>query len=326
MDKTLRKNILLGFFVLVGIILFIAGIFLVGSKNEMFTKTFGITAKFTNATGLKAGSNVRYNGVKVGIVKAVALINDTLVQVDMMIEQSKRSFILKTAIASIASDGLMGDKIVNISAGKNPGLQVQDNDMLQANNPLVTDQVLQTLSQSNENIKVITDNLKKITSDLNSNNGSVQLLYKDSLMAKNLKQSFTNLGAITGKVLDVSNSLQNITSQIQNGNGALGEILNDTSLANNLTYTFDKLKETSDALNIASGKLSETIQHANSGKGALNMILTDTVFSATVQQSMLNIKSASKGLDENMEALKHNFLTRGYFRKQARKNKNKENK
>ena len=325
MDKTLRKNILLGFFVLVGIILFIVGIFLVGSKNEMFTKTFAITAKFTNATGLKAGSNVRYNGVKVGIVKSVMLVNDTLVQVDMMIEQSKRPFILKTAIASIASDGLMGDKIVNISAGKNPGLQVQDNDTLQANNPLVTDQVLQTLSQSNENIKVITDNLKKITSDLNSNNGSVQLLYKDSLMAKNLKQSFTNLGAITGKVLDVSSSLQNITSQIQNGNGALGEILNDTSLANNLTYTFDKLKETSDALNIASGKLSETIQHANSGKGALNMILTDTAFSATVQQSMLNIKSASKGLDENMEALKHNFLTRGYFRKQARKSKNKEN-
>ena len=78
---------------------------------------------------------------------------------------------------------------------------------------------------------------------------------------------------------------------------------------------------TSDALTKASGNLSETIQHANSGKGAVNMLLTDTAFSANVQQSMLNIKDASKGLNENMEALKHSFLTRSYFRKQARKNK-----
>jgi phospholipid/cholesterol/gamma-HCH transport system substrate-binding protein len=48
------------------------------------------------------------------------------------------------------------------------------------------------------------------------------------------------------------------------------------------------------------------------------MLLTDTAFSANVQQSMANIKSASKRLDEDMEALKHNFLTRGYFRKQAK--------
>src|ERR1017187_1950238 len=116
MDKTLRKNIFLGFFVLIGIILFIVGIFLVGSKNEMFQKTFPITARFTNATGLKSGSNVRYNGVKVGIVKSVNLINDTLVQVDMSIEEDKRHFILTNATAAIASDGLMGDKIVNITA------------------------------------------------------------------------------------------------------------------------------------------------------------------------------------------------------------------
>ena len=319
MDKTVRKNILLGFFVLVGMILFIAGIFLVGSKNEMFAKTFPITARFTNATGLKAGSNVRYNGVKVGIVKSVNLINDTLVQVDMQIEENKRSYILTNATATIASDGLMGDKIVNISAGKGNGAELHNGDVVQANNPLNTDKVLQTLSQSNENIRVITENLKTLTNDINSNNGPAQLLYKDSTMAKSLKQSFTNLDGITTKVLDVSSSLKNITSQIQHGNGALGEIINDSSLAKNLSYTMSKLKETSEALNLASGKLSETIEHANTGKGTLNMLLTDTAFSATVQQSMTNIKSASKGLDEDMEALKHNFLTKGYFRKQAKR-------
>ncbi len=319
MDKVIRKNILLGFFVFIGLILFIVGIFLVGAKSEMFKKTFTITAKFSNATGLKAGSNVRYNGVKVGIVKSVTLINDTLVQVDLQIEEVKRGFIHNTAVASIASDGLMGDKIVNISPGKSEGEVVKNNEIVQVQNPLIIDQVMLTLSKSNENIKVITENLKALTSDIVSNNGTVQSLYKDTLMAMNLKKSFSNLDAITGKVLVVSNTLQQVTAQIQHGNGLLSEVINDTGLANNLAYTMDKLKETSDELIKVSGNLNKTVQSANTGKGALNMLLSDTTLSSNVQQSIINIKKASVGLNENMEALKHNFLTRGYFRKQEKK-------
>ena len=324
MDKAQRKNILLGLFVLLGIIIFIFGIFMVGSKNEMFKKTFTISARFTNANGLKPGSNIRYNGVKVGIVKSVTLLNDTLVRVDMNIEENKRQFILKNVVASIVSDGLMGDKMVNITANKNgeAGVAViENNDVIQSRNPLNTDVVMQTLSATNENVKVISENLKKLTSDLNSENGTVQALYKDPAMANNLKNSFSNLNLITNKVLTVSSSLQHITDQIQNGNGTVGEILNDTTLGKNLAQALTKLKETSDELNKVSGKLSTTMDHVNSGNGAVNMALTDTAFSSNIKQSMLNIKSASEKLDKNMEALKHNFLLRGYFRKQEKRNK-----
>jgi len=326
MDQSLRKNILLGLFVLGGITLFIIGIFLVGSKNGMFQKSFPVTARFKNATGLKVGSNVRYNGVRVGIVKSVTLLNDTMVQVAMLIEEDKRPFILKDAVAAIASDGLMGDKIVNISAGNAGSQPLSNNDILETHNPINTDQVLATLTQSNENIKVITDNLKVLTTEINTNNGPAQMLYKDTVMAWKLKQSFTNLDAITGKVLTASESLQKVTAQIQNGNGALSEIINDTAFANNLSYTLDRLKQTSDELTRASGTLSQTLQHASSGKGAVNMFLTDTTLSGNVQQSMINIKNASKNLNENMEALKHSFLTRGYFRRQAKKEKQDEGK
>jgi len=327
MDKTLRKNIFLGLFVLIGIILFIIGIFLIGAKNEMFMKTFPISATFANATGLKVGSNVRYNGVKVGIVKMVKLVNDTIVQVDLQIEESKRGFIRNTAIASIVSDGLMGDKIIDIKSGKTEGEPLKNNDFVQVQNPLMTDEMLQTLSKTNANIKVITDNLKSLTSEIVSGNGTAQSLYKDTVMANNLRKSFSNLDAITSQVLDVSKSLKQVTNKIQNGNGALSEIINDTVLANNLSETMDKLKQTSDELIKASGSLTKTVEKANSGKGPINMLLSDTTLSANVQQSMLNIKKASVGLDENMEALKHNFLTRGYFRKmEKKKRKEDENK
>jgi len=320
MDKSVRKNILLGLFVLIGIVLFIFGIFQVGSKNQMFSKTFGLTARFTNASGLKTGSNVRFNGVNVGIVKSIKLINDTLVQVDLQIENSKKTFITRSAIASIASDGLMGDKIINIVTYKNGGEPIHENDTILSHNPLNTDMVMQTLNVSNENIKEITENLKTLTSDLNSKDGTVQALYKDPAMANSLKRSFNNLDAASNKVLAVSTSLQQITAQIQHGNGAFETILYDTSVSHNIGYMINKLKDASVELNKTSSQLSVTVQHANSGNGTVNMLLTDTAFASEVQQSMLNIKKASAGLDENMEALKHSLLLRRYFKKKAKEN------
>jgi phospholipid/cholesterol/gamma-HCH transport system substrate-binding protein len=321
MEKSRRKNILLGFFVLAGIVLFIVGLFLVGSKNELFTKTFVITTKFSNATGLKQGGIVRFNGVKVGIVKSVTLLNDSVVQVDMQIEETKRQYIPSNAIASIASDGLMGDKIINITTGRGQGLPIKDNEIIAAHNPMVMDQVYQTLNTTNENIRVISENLKALTSDLNSKNGTLQMLYKDSAMAGNLRQSFNNLNAVSNRVLGVSNTLQQIASEIKNGKGLAGELVNDTALGRSLVFTVDRLKETSNKLNDASKQFEVTSQRINSGKGTVNMLLSDTSFSSNLSQSLYNIKSASAKLDLNMEALKHSFLTRGYFRKLEKKAK-----
>jgi phospholipid/cholesterol/gamma-HCH transport system substrate-binding protein len=318
MDKTRKKNILLGLFVLVGLVLFIFGIFQVGAKNELFSKNFPISARFANATGLKNGSNVRFNGVNVGIVKAVNLINDTLVQVDMRIEENKRAFITTNAIAAIASDGLMGDKIVNITTFSKGGERITDNYVISSHNPINTDRVLQTLSESNENIKVITANLKTITSDLNSGNGPAQALYKDPEMTRNLKQAFSNLNLATDKVLTVSTALQKMTVQIQQGKGALGAVLYDTTIGKSLAYTLSNLKQTSKELNNSSAKLDTAMQHINSGKGTVNLLLTDTALASDIQKSMANIKNASAAMDLNMEALKHSIFLKRYFRKKAK--------
>jgi phospholipid/cholesterol/gamma-HCH transport system substrate-binding protein len=315
MDKALRKFILLGFFVLVGIILFIVGIFLVGAKTGMFSKSFPISAKFTNAIGLKTGSNVRYNGVRVGIVKSVALINDTDVEVVMLIENGKRNFISKDAIAAIASDGLMGDKIINISPGGHGGAPVQDNDSLQAHNPVNTDNMMATLSRTNENVATISDNLRIMTSKLNSDNGPVQVLFRDSVMAQNLRKSFSNAALVTNQVLEVSESLSQITREIAHGNGALGRILNDSNMARNIAHTIDQLTITSDRLDRVSGDLQAALSHADTGRGAVNVLLTDTAFSNNLQQSIMNLRKASQKMDQDMDALKHSFLLRGYFRR-----------
>jgi len=321
MEKSTRKNILLGLFVLVGMALFIAGIFLIGSKNEMFDKTFSLTTRFTNATGLKSGSNVRFNGVKVGIVKLVSIVSDTLVEVSMQIEESKRRYITSNAVATIASDGLMGDKIVNIFTTSGDGRPVGNNDTMKSHNPLVTDQVLQTLNATNENVREISANLKTVTADLASGHGAIQALYKDSTIALELQESVMDLRKTMQKAQQAGTALQQITSGIQNGGGLAARLINDTSLSMDLVHTMNKLRETSVQLTKASDQVTGIVSHINTGQGALGMLLTDTTFSGDLRQSMQNLKSASIKLDQDMEAMKHNFLTRKYFKKLSKKKK-----
>jgi phospholipid/cholesterol/gamma-HCH transport system substrate-binding protein len=319
MKNEIRRDVMLGLFVSIGIVLFIVGIFLIGSKSEMFSKTFQVSAIFKNASGLKKGGNVRFNGVKVGIVKEVNLINDSTVQVDMKIEEEKHKFITKNAIAEIASDGLMGDKLIYIVNGPGGAPLVANNDFIQSKMPLNTDDMLATLNVSNNNIKIISQNLRTLTDDLNDKKGSLNILLKDSTIAPNVKQSVNNLRLMSQDVMKAGADIQRITYKMEHGKGSVAEILNDTAMAKNLARTVDKLKSASDKLNNASEQAKITMDHINSGDGTINQLLTDPKLSSDLKQSVVNIKNASDNLNQNMEALKHSFLLRGYFRKQEKK-------
>jgi len=315
MDKETKFNIRLGLFVAIGIVIFIIGIFLVGARNGLFTKSFTIKAFFTNTSGLKPGGNVRYDGVKVGIVKTVKIINDSLVEVDMDIDESKHEFIKKSALATIASDGLMGDKIINITTGKQGGPQAENGDIIQTKKDVNMDAMMEKLSSTNDNINFITENLKSVTSDLNLKKGAIQSLYKDTSLAIELRQTFANLNTMSVDVKRAGESIQQITAKMQNGKGSVARILNDTSMAKNLASAITGLKETSQKLNAASDQVNITIKKVNTPNGPVNMMLTDTSLSNNIKQSAANIKNASKKLDEDLEGLQHSIFLRGYFKK-----------
>jgi len=323
MDKETKLNIRLGLFVAIGIVIFIVGIFLVGARNGMFTKSFTIKAYFTNTSGLKPGGNVRYDGVKVGIVKTVKIINDSTVEVIMSIDESKHEFITKSATATIASDGLMGDKLVNIMSGIPNSPQTEEGDVIKTKKDINMDAMLEKLGGTSDNINVITDNLKNITSDLNSKKGAIQSLYKDTSLTIELRQTFANLNTMSLDVKRAGQSIEQITSKMQNGKGAISEVLNDTALGRNLVKTISNLKETSEKLSAASDQVNLTMRRVNSPNGPVNTLLTDTSLSNNIKQSAVNIKKASERLDEDLEGLQHSFLLKGYFKKKDKDSEQK---
>jgi phospholipid/cholesterol/gamma-HCH transport system substrate-binding protein len=78
------------------------------------------------------------------------------------------------------------------------------------------------------------------------------------------------------------------------------------------------LQVTASNAEIISQQLAEIMYKVNEGRGTLGRLIQDTAIANNLSQTMINIKSSSKGLDENMEAAKHNFLLKGYFNKKAK--------
>jgi phospholipid/cholesterol/gamma-HCH transport system substrate-binding protein len=152
MANTGLRNIKLGLFVVIGTIAFIAALYLIGEQS-LFGSTFKISAEFRNVNGLMAGNNVRFAGIDVGTVESVEIINDSSVKVLMRIEDKSRDFIHKNALASIGTDGLMGNKLININSVKDHSSPVDDGDVLKTLAPIETDEMLRTLNTTNENMK-----------------------------------------------------------------------------------------------------------------------------------------------------------------------------
>ena len=112
------NNLKLGAFVIAGLLFLIVMLYMVGRDQSLFGATFVIKARFENVQGLVYGNNVRFGGIQVGTVKKIDILADTVIEVVMIVDQKMKQFIHSNAIASIGTDGLMGNKVISISPSR----------------------------------------------------------------------------------------------------------------------------------------------------------------------------------------------------------------
>jgi phospholipid/cholesterol/gamma-HCH transport system substrate-binding protein len=192
-----KFKVRLGLFIIVGLAFFVLAIFVIGKQKNLFDPVFTLHTRFNNVSGLQVGNTVRFSGINVGTVDNIQIVNDSTVQVTMLLKKDVQRFIKNDSQASIGSEGIIGDRILVISNAGQSTKSVRDGQLLASSEP-------------------------------------------------------------------------EILAKINNGNGTLGRLINDEKIAKN------------------------------------------------IDQTIVNLKSSTKGLDENMEAAKHNFLLRGYFKKKEK--------
>lgn len=308
------KNTKLGLFVVLGTLLLIAALYFIGTKQNLFGNTFEIAAKFRNVNGLMKGNNVRFAGIDVGTVKSINIINDTAVDVVMLVEKKIQPYIKKNAVASVGTDGLMGNKLVNINSSSWPSASVVENDVLATINPIEQDEMMRTLNATNENVKAISSNLRTITDKINGKNNLWSLLM-DTVVAGNLKTSVVNIKLMSNQALSVTGNLKGITNDIKNGKGSIGALITDTSFASGIHQTIVNLQKVSDTAAIITGDLSFILKRLKQGQGSVGVLLNDTSFVYNLNTSLKSIDKGAGNFNENMEALKYSWPFKKYFRK-----------
>ncbi|MBK8968804.1 MAG: MCE family protein [Lewinellaceae bacterium] len=190
MAKRTIDNIKLGLFVLVGLGLLILFLYMLGRNKSIFSDRFEISVHFENVSGLVAGNNVRVSGIVVGIVEEVQLVNDTLVVVTIALNESMRQVIRKNALASIGTDGLIGNRVVNLLPSKDPAPLIEPGDILQSQSDVSTEEMLRTLDRTNQNVLDISEGLKETIERINNSTQLTTLLNAEGL-SRDLKAALT---------------------------------------------------------------------------------------------------------------------------------------
>lgn len=325
MQKTTLQKIRLGVFVIFGTILLVLTLYFIGNRQNLFGKNINLNAKFTNVNGLQLGNNVRYSGINAGTVSRIEMTGQAEIVVEMIIQEKIGKRIKKNAVATIGSDGLVGSMIVNILPQGGDFLPIVSGDTIDTYSKIGADDILTTLNVTNENAALLTSDLLKITTKILEGKGTLGMLINDSILAQDLRKSIYQLRVTSTGASKAMKELNGIISEINFEESVAGVLLNDSVSGVKMRNIVDNLEKATTHIDTLTDNLDGYIKEIKEGKGALNFVIKDQEFVEEMDSTMNYIKEASFRLNENMEAMKHNFLFRGYFRK-LEKEKEKEKK
>jgi len=237
----MSRNARVGAFIVGTLIVLALGIFIIGGKQYLFTSTYILKTNFANVAGLESGADVQVGGVHSGTVKSIELPHTPGGQVSVLLQldHATHDIIKQDSVASIQTEGLLGNQFIAVSFGTAGKQDVKDGDTIASMPPLELGALLSKADGLLDAGKVAMNNVAQITDHLNS-----------------------------------------VTAKVDKGNGTVGALINDRSLYNNLEQTSSNLNQTS----------------------------------VSAKSSVVLAQAGIASFSENMEALKHNFLLKGYFK------------
>lgn len=320
MNTETNHRVRLGLFVIIGSILLVIGLYLIGKNKNLFGGTYELVTRFDNVGGLQPGNNVRYSGIDIGTVDKIMILNDTVIEVVMTVDKKMQEIIRSNSVASIGTDGLMGNRLVNIEPGSPDAELADEHSALPSVKAVDTEAMLRTLESTNRNIEQISMNLIEITNNINRSRGTLYTMLMDTNLAGNLSSTLLNIEQISVNLNHFSEALAFMSEDIRQGKGTVGTLMNDSSGVNrNLVETMNHLHASSEKIEEAAGKINSVMEEIKSGKGTASLLINDSSLATNLRRSIQNIDSGTASFNQNMEALKGSFLTRGYFRRVKRK-------
>ncbi|MCE6987657.1 MlaD family protein [Dyadobacter sp. CY323] len=314
--STRKRSITVGLFVVIGILIFVVVILTIGSMKKVFSSNIVVKTIFNDVNGLKQGNNIWYSGVKIGTVKSIRFLSDSRVEVMLNIEEKSQEFVRKNAKAKVSTDGLIGNKIIVIYGGTQKVPSIEDGDELAVEKIESTEEMLAVLSENNKNLLGITSAFKTISGNILAGKGTVGMLLNDERLYNDVDQTLAALKKAAGNAQTLTASLSEYSGKLTKEGGLANDFATDTVIMRDLRGTIGKLNETVSSANVMVNNLKTASADLNSNTTSpLGVLLHDESTASNLKGTLKNLESSTEKLDENMQALRSNFLFRRYFKK-----------
>ncbi len=303
-----KRNLRLGLFVTLGLIIFTAAIYYIGSRQNLFGGNTRVVAVFENVGGLQVGNIVRFSGINIGTVDGIRIVSDSTVQVSMLIDNKVSVYIKKDSEATIGSEGLMGNKLVTISSGSASAPSIEDDDQLATFQGADIDEVINLMRETGENAKIIMANLAEISEDIKTGRGTLGKLISDTIMVDKFDEIMFTIQRSGNNAARITNDIAAISSEIKSGEGTLGKLIMDPEMMQTVTKILDSLQYTSSRSANVMQNLETFSGKLNNQEGVLGKVLTDTAFAENVEATMIKAQNAADGVEKATSKLNSSWL------------------
>jgi phospholipid/cholesterol/gamma-HCH transport system substrate-binding protein len=302
---TLPRLAGIGAFVVGGLALFAVALFLIGDRQMAFATKFTVYTEFKKITGLQPGGIVRVSGAKAGSITQIlppATPNEKF-RVKLELTEDLHQLVRTDSVASIETEGLVGGSYLGIAIGTDAAKPVEPNATIAGREPFeITDLMVQmgdTITKVNGIVDALSDDMERaVVGIADTADGAKALL---SAVSGDLKQMAASGAKLTGDVAEISDG-------IRSGKGSLGKLLNDDELYTRVTVIAKQTEDIATSARQVVENARKTLEGFQSKDGPVQGM------TASVTQTMDDARAAMAGLAENMDAMKHNFLLRGFFK------------
>ncbi len=318
-----NRNLIVGLFVLAGLTLFTVGLFMIGNRHEAFSRHIEYYAEFTDLSGLTKGSKVQVAGMDAGQIIDIAIppTPSSKFRVHIRINDTLHGLVRTDSVATIGTEGVVGNTFLLIHPGSPQASAASPGATLTSKEPT---ELADLLDQGKGVLTDVDVTVKNANGLLTSVGG-------------NLNSTLTGVRSTVGNVNDV-------VVGIKEGRGPAGMLLRDPELTTQIRHVVSNTEQATANLNHASGqvdalvsniqsrqlpqKIDDTLgsaKNAVSNLDATSLQLRQTIAEATapdvqgvtaganIRESLSNVNAATGNMADGSEALKHNFLLRGFF-------------
>jgi phospholipid/cholesterol/gamma-HCH transport system substrate-binding protein len=297
-----------GAFVIAGVLLFTIGLFMIGDRQMAFARKFTIYTEFSKITGLQPGSTVRVSGAKAGAIKQILVPGkpSDKFRVQLEIAEELHPLVRTDSVATIETEGLVGGRYLGIGTGSDAASAAPPRSTIPSKEPFEIADLMTQMRDSITKVNATIDEMKadvqravvSIADTVDTANELVAAVSDD------VKKMASDGARISGDAAQIADS-------IRGGKGTIGKLVNDDELYRTSTAVAKRAEEIATSARQVILQAKSTLEGFQSKDGPVLGLTSG------VKQTMDDARLAMAGFAENMEALKHNFLLRGFFRERG---------